>query len=168
MLDTIIMEIVIHSWLITGFVTRLSRRVPLVEQELLTLSEHLSSPPVLSGVRVTRSLVLYVCFVARCLFLLSFFFWSLCCIFFINIRILITPLVSSNSFYITCNLEVYWYHIAELYFTIKLRILQVVTLGTCHSAIFTYSWHIIWYSRPPSTTSKVTTCKDKNIKAYNL
>jgi len=26
-----------HSWLITGFVTRLTRRVPLVEQKLLTL-----------------------------------------------------------------------------------------------------------------------------------
>jgi hypothetical protein len=42
--------------------------VPLVEQELLTLPERdLSSPPVFSGVRVTRSLVLYhyVCFVYR-------------------------------------------------------------------------------------------------------
>ena len=29
-----------HSWLITRFVTRLTRRVPLVEQELLNLSEH--------------------------------------------------------------------------------------------------------------------------------
>jgi hypothetical protein len=29
-----------------GFVTRLTRRVSLVEQELLTLPEHLSSPPV--------------------------------------------------------------------------------------------------------------------------
>jgi hypothetical protein len=56
-----------HSWLITGFVTRLTRRVPLVEQELLTLPEHLSSPPVFSGVRITRYLVLCVCFVDRCL-----------------------------------------------------------------------------------------------------
>ena len=31
-----------------------------MEQELLTLLEHLSSPPVFSGVRVTRSLVLCV------------------------------------------------------------------------------------------------------------
>jgi hypothetical protein len=30
-----------------------TRRVSLVEQELLTLSEQLSSPPVFSGVRVT-------------------------------------------------------------------------------------------------------------------
>jgi hypothetical protein len=41
--------------------------VPLVEQKLLTLPEHLSSPPVFSGVHVTRSLVLFVCFVDRCL-----------------------------------------------------------------------------------------------------
>jgi hypothetical protein len=52
-----------HSWLITGFVTRWTRRVSSVEQELLTLPEHPSSLPVISGVRVTRSLVLYVCFV---------------------------------------------------------------------------------------------------------
>jgi hypothetical protein len=39
------------------FHTRLRRRVPLVEQELPTLPEHLISPPGFSGVRVTRSLV---------------------------------------------------------------------------------------------------------------
>ena len=62
--------------------------MPLVEQELPTLAEHLSSPPVLSGVRVT----------CRSLFLLLFFFsWSLCFLFFFDIWILITPLVSSNS-----------------------------------------------------------------------
>ena len=70
-----------HLWLIIGFVTKLTRRVPLVH------------PPVFSVIHVTRSLVLYVCFVDRCL---SFFFWSLCCLFF-DIRILITPLVSSSS-----------------------------------------------------------------------
>jgi hypothetical protein len=63
-----------RSWLITGFVTRLTRRVSLVEQELLTLPEHLSSPTVFSGVRVTRSLVLYVCFVDRCLSFCTFSF----------------------------------------------------------------------------------------------
>jgi hypothetical protein len=55
--------------------TRLTRRVLLVEQELLlTLPEHLSSPPVFSGVRVSRSLVLYVCFVDRCLSFCTFSF----------------------------------------------------------------------------------------------
>ena len=44
-----------YTLLITGLVTRLIRRVPLVDQELLTLPEHLSSHPVFSGVRVTRS-----------------------------------------------------------------------------------------------------------------
>ena len=53
--------------LITWFVNRLPRWVPLVEQELLTLPVHLSSLPIFSGVRNTRSLVLYVCFVDRCL-----------------------------------------------------------------------------------------------------
>jgi len=61
-------------------------------------SEHLSSPPVFSEVRVTRSLVLYVCFVDRCL--LFIFFCPVCCLFFFDIRILINPLVSSNSSYI--------------------------------------------------------------------
>jgi hypothetical protein len=52
--------------------TRLTRRVPLANQELLTLPEHLSSPPVFNGVRVTRFLVLCVCFVDRCLFFCTF------------------------------------------------------------------------------------------------
>ena len=34
-----------HSRYITGFVTRLTRRVALVEQELLTLPEHMSPTP---------------------------------------------------------------------------------------------------------------------------
>ena len=41
---------------------------------LLTLPEHLSSPLGFSGVRVTRSLVLCVCFVDRCLFFYTFSF----------------------------------------------------------------------------------------------
>ena len=64
----------VYTRLITGFVTRLIRRVPLVEQELLTLPEHLSSPLVFSEVRVTRSLVLYVCFVDHCLSVCTFSF----------------------------------------------------------------------------------------------
>jgi hypothetical protein len=51
----------------TGYITRLTRWVPLVEQELLTLPEHLSSPPVFSGVRVTRSLALCDCVVCSSL-----------------------------------------------------------------------------------------------------
>jgi hypothetical protein len=64
-----------HSRLITGFVTRLTRRVPLVEQELPTLPEHLSSPPVFSGVLVPRPLVFCVMFCRSLFVMLSF---SLC------------------------------------------------------------------------------------------
>jgi hypothetical protein len=60
-----------------------------------------SSPLVFSGVRDTRSLVLCVCFVDRCLSFYTFSFWPLCCLFFFDIWILITPLVSSNSSYST-------------------------------------------------------------------
>ena len=62
----------LRSWLITRFVTRLTRRVSLLEQELLTLPEHLSSPAVFSRDHVTRSLVLYVCFVDHCLSFCTF------------------------------------------------------------------------------------------------
>jgi hypothetical protein len=62
-----------HSWLITGFVTRLTRRVPLVEQELPTLPVYLSTP-VFSGVPVTRCLVLCVCVVDSCLSFCTFSF----------------------------------------------------------------------------------------------
>ena len=66
---------------ITGFVTRLKRRVPPVEQELPTLPEHLSSPPVFSVVCVTRSFV--VCpFVLFLLVIVLSVFWSLCCLSF--------------------------------------------------------------------------------------
>ena len=58
-----------HSWLLA----RITRRVPLVGQKLLTLPEHMSSPPVFSVVRVTRSLVLCVCFADRCLSFCTFF-----------------------------------------------------------------------------------------------
>ena len=63
----------LHPWPITRFVTILTRRVPLVEQELLTLPEHLSSPPIFSGFCVTWSLVLCVYFEDHCL---SFFHFS--------------------------------------------------------------------------------------------
>jgi hypothetical protein len=64
----------INIYLITVFVTRIIRRVQLVEQELLTLPEHLSSRPDFSGVHGTRSLVLCVCFVDRCLSFCTFSF----------------------------------------------------------------------------------------------
>jgi hypothetical protein len=85
-----------HSRLITGFVTRITRRVPLVEQELLTLPEHLSSPPVFSGISC-YSIFSFMSMFCRSLFVLLYsFFWPLCCLFF-DIRILITPWTSSSG-----------------------------------------------------------------------
>jgi hypothetical protein len=111
-----------RSWLITGFVTRLKWRVPLVEQELPTLPDHLSSPPTFGGVRVTRSLVLYVCFVDHCLsFCIYFFIWPLCCLFF-DIRILITL----------------WYRKTLLIKVLPQRSLEF----SCYSIFLSYSmWH---------------------------
>jgi len=47
-----------HSWLIIGLVTRITLRVPLVEQELSTLPEHPSSPPVFPVFSVVRVFLL--------------------------------------------------------------------------------------------------------------
>ena len=66
--------LVLSSFMTYHQVTILTRRVPLVEQKLLTLPVHLWSPPVFSGVRVTRTLVLCVCFVDRCLAFCPFSF----------------------------------------------------------------------------------------------
>jgi hypothetical protein len=60
--------------------------------------DYLSSPPVFSGVRVTRSLVLYVCFVDRCLSFCTFSFGH-CFVCSSLIYGLIAPLLSSNSSY---------------------------------------------------------------------
>ena len=44
------------------------------------------------------SILSFICMFCRSLFVcLYFFFWPLCCLFFFDIRVLITPLVSSNS-----------------------------------------------------------------------
>ena len=43
------------------------------------------------------SLVYCACFVDRCFTFCTFSFWSLCCLYFFDLRILITHLVSSSS-----------------------------------------------------------------------
>jgi len=88
-----------HSWLITGFVTRVIRRVPWVEQDLLTLPEHLNSSRFLVG--SCYSTFSFTCMFCRLLFvLLSFFIWPFCCLS-IDLPIMISPLASSNSSILT-------------------------------------------------------------------
>ena len=63
--------------------------------------------PGFMGIRVTRSLVYMQCFVDRCL---SFFFQPLCCMFFLDLRILITHFLSSNSIWIgSVNFSLYYW-----------------------------------------------------------
>ena len=57
--------------------------MPLVEQELPTLPWNLSSPPGFSGTHVTRSFVLYICFVDR---YLSFCTFSLAIVLSVLLR----------------------------------------------------------------------------------
>jgi hypothetical protein len=85
-----------HSWHVTGFVTRVARRMPLVEQELPTIPEHLSSPLIFSGFRVSRSVFFCVLFCRSLFVLLSFFVWSLFCQS-LDLRVLIISLVSVIS-----------------------------------------------------------------------
>ena len=69
------------------------RTVPLLEQEVPTLPEHLGSPSVLVG-------FVFCVVYCRLLFVVwSFFFWPLHSLSFFDLRILITLLVSSNSSY---------------------------------------------------------------------
>jgi hypothetical protein len=81
--------------LITGVVTRYTRRVPLVEQELFPFRSTWFTPDYLWG--SCYSILSFMCMFCRSLLILfSFFFWPLCCLFLFDIRILITPMVSSN------------------------------------------------------------------------
>ena len=75
------------------FVTSVTRRVPLVEHELLILSQHMSSTPLFSRVRAVRSLVFCVVF-CRSLFVPLFLFLST---IVLSDLLRMTSLVFSNS-----------------------------------------------------------------------
>ena len=59
------------------FVTRVTRRVLLMDQELLSHPKHPRWPPVFSGVCVARSLVFNVLFYRSLIVPLSFFFFAI-------------------------------------------------------------------------------------------
>jgi hypothetical protein len=62
-----------RSWLITWVVTRVTRRAPLMDQELLLVHEHLRSPPDFSGFCVARFLLFWVMFLSKINLFLSFY-----------------------------------------------------------------------------------------------
>jgi hypothetical protein len=77
----------------------------------------------LSGVHVIRSLVICVMFCRSLFALLPLFFWPLCCLSSFYLRILITPLVSSNSLNLNlwiCFINMhFWVTIDYIYITCK-------------------------------------------------
>ena len=75
-----------HSWLITGFVASMTRRMPVVGQELFTLPENLSWLLFFIVVRVAWALVFYLVLCRSLLVLFSFFFSTLCFLLFILIQ----------------------------------------------------------------------------------
>ena len=82
-----------HHW----FVTRVTRRVPHVEQKLLTLPEHMSASPVfLMGFVLLDLCFSMWSFVDHCLSFCSFS-QPLCCLSVFDLKILIAPFMSSNS-----------------------------------------------------------------------
>ena len=65
-----------------------------VEQELLTLLEHLNSSPVFSGVHVTRSLVFYVMFCRSLFFLLVIVLSVLLLVIVLSVLLLLVIVLS--------------------------------------------------------------------------
>ena len=88
-----------HLWIITGIITRVTRQVSLVEQELLILLENHSSPTVLCGIFVPQSIVFCVMFCRSCL---SLFFWTLFMFVFVLLDIVYVCLCSFGHC-ITCH-----------------------------------------------------------------
>ena len=83
------------------------------------IPEHMSSPPVFQW-GLCYSIFSFMCmFCGSSFVLLYFFFWPLCCLFFFDIRILIT-LVVSFGHCVVCSSSIYgfwlllWYHQAIL------------------------------------------------------
>ena len=150
-----------HPLLISVLITRVACQMPLVEQEPLTLPVHLSSPPVLSGVRVTRSLVSYVCFVDRCLSLCIFSF-DHCVVCSSSIyRFLLPPLVSSNC-------SSYLHHFANKILRNNTSIIVPVVLVLFKHLQTVLVVVIIWFVRVPVSIIKQFTGSPLPMTFYNI
>ena len=121
-------------WVDIDVVTRVTQRVSLVKKELLTILEHLSSPPGYLWVSCCW-IFSFLCSVGSCfvfcpfsfchcivsffflpLHCLSFFFLPLHCLSFFNLQFQITNLVSSNLYYITLLLLFNHYRVRVMVF----------------------------------------------------
>lgn len=89
------------SWLIFEFVIRVTWELSQLRQELFTLPEHMSSPPIFIVARVSSSSVSFVVFSRSLFVLLSCFFWPLDCLSFFDFWHLLTFLkLNDEPFYI--------------------------------------------------------------------
>ena len=82
--------ILVSNTISMSFNRTVTWQVSHMEQELLTLPEHLSSLSVFSGLPVARSLVFCVVFCISLFVLLSFLSWPLYCLSRLDLRLLIT------------------------------------------------------------------------------
>ena len=80
--------------------------MPHVEQDLLTLPEHLRSPLVFGGVRVVYSLVFYVVSCVLLFFCLSFSFLAMVLSVYFRFMSLTVPLVSFVSLLCSVSLAI--------------------------------------------------------------
>jgi hypothetical protein len=115
-----------------------------VEPVLPTLPEHLSSPLVFSGVRVTRSLVLCVCFVDRCLSICTFSFGH-CVVCSSSIYIFWLPLwylqtLPINSYHYINSTHNY----TKIVVCPFVLFLLAIVLSVCSSSIYGI-WLLLWY-----------------------
>ena len=132
--------------------SRVSRRVPLVEQELINPSEAREFILVFSGDHVARSLVFCVVFGRWSLFtFLSVVFLSLYCLFFFDLWVLITPLV---------------YRYSNFSLPLFFRLLSLSIVSTMYICIFHHN--IVDISDATDKKKINKDCLDGDIKMASL
>ena len=125
------------------FLARVAKRVPLVEQELITLQGHLSSPPVFGGVQVALSLVcLYVLYPFGHCIVCPLSFWPLYCLSFILLTIVLSVLYPFGHC-IFCPLS-FWPLYCLSFYDVHLLIISLVSFGHC--IVCPFSMYIFWLS----------------------
>ena len=154
-----------YSGLITGFVTRVTLRVPHVKQELPSFPEHLRSPPVCSWVHVAQ--ILFSCVVfcrSLYLYVLFFFlfFWPLHCPSFSDLRLLITLVVSFMflpHLYHDLSLNTYFVFLDN--FRVRARKIVLKSFTTVRTAFSEFKFKFeskspmsLWMNKYPTHTQK--------------
>ena len=133
----------------------MTRRVSIVEHELLILPGHLSWAPVFSGVHMAQTLVFCVLFCKSLfvivflffcqLYWLSFYFgilWSLYWLFFLDLQLLIASLVSYGHCIVCSSIYSYWLPLWYL----MVIVLAVLLRFTATDCLFGILWSLYWLS----------------------